>query len=48
MHEIEKLKAEKYKIIGVIQDLQKQTRQIDKQIKELMGNATETHPKTDI
>lgn len=36
MHEIEKLKAEKYKIIGAIQDLQKQTRLIDKQIKELL------------
>ena len=36
MHEIEKLKAEKYKIIGVIQDLQKQTRLIDKQINELL------------
>lgn len=36
MHEIEKLKARKYQIIGVIQGLQKQTRLIDKQIKELL------------
>lgn len=38
MHEIEKLKARKYHIIGVIQGLQKQTRLIDKQIKELLKN----------
>jgi len=38
MHEIEKLKARKYQIIGVIQDLQKQTRLIDKKIKELLKN----------
>lgn len=36
MHEIEKLKVEKFKIIGVIKDLQKQTRLIDKKIKELL------------
>lgn len=44
MDEIEKLKAEKYKIIGVIQGLQKQTRLIDKQIKELLKNDNSKNP----
>ena len=44
MYEIEKLKAKKYQIIGVIQDLQKQTRLIDKQIKELLKNDNIKNP----
>lgn len=48
MHEIEKLKARKYQIIGVIQGLQKQTRLIDKQIKELLKNESKTNTSTNI
>jgi hypothetical protein len=47
MDEIEKLRARKYQIIGVIQGLQKQTRLIDKQIKELLKNEDNQNP-TDI
>ena len=48
MHEIEKLKAKKYQIIGVIQGLQKQTRLIDKQIKELLKNESKTNTTTSV
>lgn len=48
MYEIEKLKARKYQIIGVIQGLQKQTRLIDKQIKELLKNESKANTSTNI
>lgn len=48
MHEIEKLKARKYQIIGVIQGLQKQTRLIDKQIKELLKNESKANTSTNV
>lgn len=47
MYEVEKLRAKKYQIINVIQGLQKQTRLIDKQIKELLRNENSKNP-TDI
>lgn len=46
MHEIEKLKARKYQIIGVIQGLQKQTRLIDKKIKDILKNANQANTTT--
>lgn len=47
MYEIDKLRAIKYQMINVIKGLQKQTRLIDKQIKELLANECKANNPTD-
>ena len=47
MYEIEKLRTRKYQIINVIKGLQKQTRLIDKQIKELLADECKANMPTE-